>query len=40
MSWFEGLVCLIGTLIVLVCTAVLRALPFIIGGLILYWLIF
>lgn len=40
MSWLEGLVCFIGTFIVLMCTAALRALPFIIAGLILYWLIF
>lgn len=40
MSWLEYVLCIVGTLTAMIAMAILHALPFIMGVLILYWVIF
>lgn len=40
MNWFEGFLCVLGTIFTMVVVSILHALPFIMAILILYWIIF
>jgi len=39
-NWLEGFLALIGAGLMILCVALLHALPFILGVLVIYWLLF